>query len=185
MPFEFIEADLPGVFLIEPKVFPDERGFFMETYKRSEFAAHGISADFSQCNQSRSSHGTLRGLHYQNPPKAQAKLVRVLKGEIYDVAVDLRVGSPSYGKWHGVYLSSENQRMLFVPVGLAHGFCVTSDVADIAYMTSAEYAPDFEGGIVWSDPGLKIDWPLDNPQLSIRDRGWPRFQDTESKFRYG
>ncbi len=146
MPFRFSATDLPGMLLIEPSVFIDERGFFVETYKRSEFAAHGITEDFAQANQSRSSRGTLRGLHFQNPPQSQAKLIRSLDGEIYDVAVDMRRESPTFGKWQGLYLSAENSRMLYVPAGFAHGFCVVSEMADISYMTSAEYAPALEGG---------------------------------------
>lgn len=184
MPFQFSETSLSGVVLIEPKLFPDERGFFMETYKQSEFRAHGIGEAFVQGNQSRSSRGTLRGLHYQNSPKAQAKLVRALAGEIYDVAVDMRAGSPTYGQWHGAFLSGENRQMLYVPEGFAHGFCVTSEFADISYMTSAEYAPTLEGGILWNDPDLKIDWPVSNPKLSPRDRDWPRLKDADSGFRY-
>ena len=163
MPFRFSATDLPGMLLIEPSVFPDERGFFVETYKRSEFAAHGITEDFVQANQSRSSRGTLRGLHFQNPPQSQAKLIRSLDGEIYDVAVDMRRESPTFGKWQGLYLSAENSRMLYVPAGFAHGFCVVSEMADISYMTSAEYAPALEGGIIWDDADLKIPWPINHP----------------------
>lgn len=182
MPFRFSATELPGVLVIDPVVFPDERGFFMETYKHSEFAAQGIAADFVQANQSRSSRGTLRGLHFQRSPKAQAKLVRALDGEIYDVIVDIRRGSPTFGRWQGLYLSAENKRLLYVPMGFAHGFCVTSEMADISYMTSAEYAPMLEGGIVWDDPDLKIDWPVDQPQLSQRDSGWPRLRDLGTEF---
>ena len=184
MPFRFSATELPGMLLIEPVVFPDERGFFMETYKRSEFAAHGIGEHFVQANQSRSSRGTLRGLHFQNPPEAQAKLIRALDGEIYDVVVDIRDGSPTFGKWQGLHLSAENKRMLYVPVGFAHGFCVISEMADISYMTSAEYAPALEGGIAWNDPDLKIVWPVEDPQLSTRDRGWPRLREIDSGFHY-
>lgn len=184
MPFHFIETTLPGVILIKPEFFADDRGFFMETYKQSEFAALGITENFVQANQSRSARGTLRGLHFQKAPKGHAKLVRVLAGEIYDVAVDIRAGSPTYGKWQGTFLSSENRHILYVPTGFAHGFCVTSEFADISYMTSAEYAPALEGGVLWNDPDLKIDWPVSNPPLSNRDRGWPRLKDVDSGFRY-
>jgi dTDP-4-dehydrorhamnose 3,5-epimerase len=184
MPFQFRETNLPGLMLIEPKVFVDDRGFFLETYKRSEFAAHGIEVVFTQCNQSRSSRGTLRGLHFQKSPQAQAKLVRALSGEIFDVVVDLRDGSPTRGKWHGVYLTSDNKSMLYVPAGFAHGFCVTSEMADISYMTSAEYAPDLEGGVSWDDPELKIDWPVSPPQLSARDRSWPCLKDIDAGFAF-
>jgi dTDP-4-dehydrorhamnose 3,5-epimerase len=172
------------VVLIEPPVFPDGRGFFMETYKHSEFAAQGIEDLFIQCNQSRSSRGTLRGLHFQKAPQAQAKLVRALSGEIFDVVVDMRADSPTRGKWHGVYLSSENKAMLYVPAGFAHGFCVTSEVADISYMTSAEYAPSLEGGVLWNDPDLSIAWPVSHPRLSDRDRAWPCLKDADAGFRY-
>ncbi|MGH7875763.1 MAG: dTDP-4-dehydrorhamnose 3,5-epimerase [Candidatus Binatia bacterium] len=184
MPFRFSATELPGMFVIEPVVFPDERGFFVETYKQSEFAAQGIAEHFVQGNQSRSSRGTLRGLHFQNPPQSQAKLIRSLDGEIYDVVVDIRRGSPSYGKWQGLYLSAENSRMLYVPAGFAHGFCVVSEMADISYMTSAEYAPALEGGIIWDDADLKIPWPINHPQLSKRDRGWPRLREINSQFHY-
>ncbi|HVO94247.1 MAG TPA: dTDP-4-dehydrorhamnose 3,5-epimerase [Terriglobales bacterium] len=184
MPFRFTATELPGLLLIEPVVFADERGFFMETYKHSEFAAQGIDEHFVQANQSHSSRGALRGLHFQNPPVAQAKLVRALAGEIYDVVVDIRRGSPTFGKWQGVHLSDENKHLLYVPAGFAHGFCVTSEMADISYMTSAEYAPASERGIIWDDPDLKIAWPIDRPQLSQRDRGWPRLCDMSGEFRY-
>lgn len=184
MPFRFNATELPGLLLIEPLVFSDERGFFLETYKHSEFAAHGVGAYFVQANQSRSSRGTLRGLHFQKPPEAQAKLIRALDGEIYDVVVDIRGGSPTFGKWQGLHLSAENKRMLYAPAGFAHGFCVVSEVADIAYMTSAEYAPAHEGGIAWDDPDLKIVWPVEDPQLSTRDRGWPRLREIANEFRH-
>lgn len=179
MPFRFTPAVIPDILVIEPRVFPDDRGFFMETYKRSEFAAHGIDETFVQCNQSKSTRGTLRGLHYQMNPKAQGKLVRALSGEIYDVAVDLRRGSPTYGKWLGFVLSAQNKQMLYVPGGFAHGFCVTSDEAEVSYMTTAEYAPELESGVIWSDPALAIEWPISQPELSKRDRAWPTFREAD------
>ena len=154
----------------------------MESYKRSEFAAAGINETFVQCNQSKSARGILRGLHYQKNPKAQAKLVRALSGEIYDVAVDLRKGSSTYGKWTTVILSAENKKMLFVPVGFAHGLCVTSADAEMLYMTTEEYAPDLEAGVLWDDPDLAIEWPVANPVLSARDRAWPRLRDADNTF---
>jgi len=184
MPFTFSPTRIAEVLVIEPRVFPDERGFFMETYKRSEFAAHGIGEPFVQCNQSRSSLGILRGLHFQKPPKAQGKLVRAISGAIFDVAVDLRKGSPTYGQWVGVELSGANNKMLYAPAGFAHGFCVVSAEADIAYMTSDEYAPALESGIAWDDPDLKIAWPVAMPQLSERDRRWLRLRDTDTGFVY-
>jgi len=184
MPFTFSPTRIAEVLVIEPRVFPDERGFFMETYKRSEFAAHGIGEPFVQCNQSRSSRGILRGLHFQKPPKAQGKLVRAISGAIFDVAVDLRKGAPTYGQWVGVELSAANNKMLYAPSGFAHGFCVVSAEADIFYMTSDEYAPALESGIAWDDPGLSISWPITIPQLSERDREWPRLRDTDTGFDY-
>ena len=182
MPFRFTPTDISGVIVIDPPVFRDDRGFFMESYKRSEFAAGGINETFVQCNQSKSASGILRGLHYQKNPKAQAKLVRALSGEIYDVAVDLRKGSSTYGKWTTVILSAENKKMLFVPVGFAHGFCVTSADAEMLYMTTQEYAPDLEAGVLWDDPDLVIEWPVANPVLSARDRAWPRLRDADNTF---
>ena len=182
MPFRFTPTDISGVIVIDPPVFADDRGFFMESYKRSEFAAAGINEAFVQCNQSKSARGILRGLHYQKNPKAQAKLVRALSGEIYDVAVDLRKGSSTYGKWTTVILSAENKKMLFVPIGFAHGFCVTSADAEMLYMTTEEYAPDLEAGVLWDDPDLAIEWPVANPVLSARDHAWPRLRDADNTF---
>ena len=182
MPFRFNPTDISGVIVIDPPVFPDDRGFFMESYKRSEFAAAGINETFVQCNQSKSVRGILRGLHYQKTPKAQAKLVRALSGEIYDVAVDLRKGSPTYGKWTALTLSAQNRKMLFVPVGFGHGFCVTSPDAEILYMTTEEYAPDLEAGVLWNDPDLAIEWPVANPVLSPRDRAWPWLRNADNAF---
>lgn len=183
MPFRFTPAAIPDILVIEPRVFPDQRGFFMETYKRSEFAAHGISEAFVQCNQSRSACGTLRGLHYQKNPRSQGKLVRALAGEIYDVVVDARQGSPSYGKWVAEVLTAENKKMLYVPPGFAHGFCVTSAEADISYMTTEEYAPALEAGIIWNDPELAIEWPVARPELSPRDQAWPPLKHADNNFR--
>ncbi len=183
MAFRFTPTVIPCVIVIEPSVFPDDRGFFMETYKRSEFVAHGIAETFIQCNQSKSMCGTLRGLHYQKNPKAQGKLVQVLSGEIYDVVVDLRCGIPTCGKWIAVNLSSQNRKLLYVPAGFAHGFCVVSDEAEVMYMTSEEYAPSLEGGVLWNDPDLKIAWPIAEPRLSDRDRAWPRLMGAFHNFR--
>ena len=184
MPFVFTRSAIPDVWIIEPRVFSDERGFFMETYKRSEFAAQGIAETFVQSNHSKSSKGTLRGLHYQNPPKPQGKLIRALGGEIYDVAVDIRNGSPTFGNWVAVTLSAQNKRMLYVPAGFAHGFCVTSEDAEVQYMTTEEYAPELEAGIIWNDSDLAIDWPIAEPILSPRDRAWPPLRDADNNFRY-
>lgn len=185
MASRFFQTEIPEVLIIEPRVFADERGFFMETYKRSEFAEHGIAEVFLQGNHSKSTKGILRGLHYQKRPKAQGKLVRALSGEIFDVVVDIREGAPTFGKWVSVTLSSENKKMLYVPVGFAHGFCVVSDEAEVFYMTTEEYAPECEAGISWNDPQLKIAWPIDKPQLSGRDRNWPSLRDANNNFYFG
>jgi dTDP-4-dehydrorhamnose 3,5-epimerase len=184
MPFRFTPTVIPDVIIIDPRVFSDERGFFMETYKRSEFAAEGIADVFVQCNHSKSTQGTLRGLHYQKQPKAQGKLIRALRGEIYDVVVDIRRGSPTFGQWVAVVLSAENKKMLYVPGGFAHGFCVTSEDAEIQYMTTEEYAPALEAGVLWNDSDLAIDWPIAEPILSPRDRAWPRLRDADNNFKF-
>ena len=181
MPSTFESTSLPGVVLIVPKVFGDARGFLMETYKRSEFEAAGLPVALVQENHSRSSRGTLRGLHYQREPKAQGKLVRVIVGEIFDVAVDIRDGSPTYGKWFGATLSADNRKSLYIPPGFAHGFCVTSPEAEVIYKTTAEYAPDHEFGIRWDDPALGIEWPVTAPTLSERDKVWPPFSAAVSR----
>ena len=173
MPLTFESTDIPGVLIVEPRLFADDRGFLMETYKRSEFQAAGIDVPLVQENHSRSTAGTLRGLHYQRDPKAQGKLVRVVLGEIFDVAVDIRAGSPTFGRWVGLMLSAANRKSIYVPPGFAHGFCVLSPDAEVIYKTTEEYAPQLEEGILWNDPALAIAWPIDNPTLSPRDRGWP------------
>ena len=173
MSFTFSQTSLPGVTVIEPRVFADHRGFFMETYRKSAFAAAGIDVEFVQDNHSRSVQGTLRGLHLQRAPKAQAKLVRVLEGEVFDVAADIRPDSPTYGQWVSVLLSGENRRSVFIPAGYAHGFCVISPAADIFYKATDEYAPDLEWGVRWDDPLLGIPWPVSEPLLSERDERWP------------
>lgn len=168
-----IPTSLPGVLLLEPRVFPDTRGFFLESYNRQAFAEAGITCDFVQDNHSRSCRHTLRGMHYQLPPRAQDKLVRVLAGEIYDVTVDLRPDSPTRGRWEGFRLSADNFRMLFVPKGFAHGFCVLSESADLFYKCSDFYAPELQGGFRWDDPAIGITWPVADPVLSDRDRHHP------------
>ena len=169
-----IETELPGVLIVEPTVFRDPRGFFLETYAANKYRDAGIDVPFVQDNHSRSVRGTLRGLHAQ-VPRAQGKLVRVVRGEIFDVAVDIRHGSPTFKKWAGVALSAENHREVYVPPGFAHGFCVTSDVAEVIYQATAEYAPESEAGLMWNDPALGIEWPIDTPILSERDRRWAPF----------
>jgi dTDP-4-dehydrorhamnose 3,5-epimerase len=185
MPFVFKRLEIPDLILIEPKVFEDERGFFLEAYKYSDFQAFGISEHFLQDNHSRSTKGVLRGLHYQNPPKAQGKLIRVIAGEIFDVAVDIRKGSPTYGKWVGLILSAQNKRMLYVPPGFAHGFCVLSDVAEVLYKTTEEYSPKYEAGILWNDPDIGITWPIKDPILSEKDKKWPPLREAWNEFVYG
>jgi len=166
---------LPDVLIIEPHVHRDPRGFFVESYHAARYREAGIDVTFVQDNQSRSVQGTLRGLHWQVPPRAQAKLVRVVDGEILDVAVDLREDSPTFGRWAAVTLSAENFRQLFVPVGFAHGFLVLSERADIEYKCSDVYDPDAERGLMWNDPALGIEWPIADPILSARDRAHPPF----------
>lgn len=172
--FTFHKTKIDGVVVVEPKIFGDSRGYFMETYRHEIFAGGGITPAFVQDNQSKSSKGVLRGLHFQkNYP--QAKLVRVISGEVFDVAVDLRKGSPTYGQWVGEILSAENRRQLFVPRGFAHGFLVLSDSAEFAYKCDGYYRPDDEGGIIWNDPAINIDWPLDDigePVMSEKDLKW-------------
>jgi dTDP-4-dehydrorhamnose 3,5-epimerase len=173
MPFDFRETDLPGVIIIEPRVFEDDRGFFLETYKKSDFLKAGIDIELVQENHSRSVQGTLRGLHYQRAPKAQGKLVRAIEGEVFDVSVDIRPGSPTFGKWVGVHLSGTNRVSVFIPAGYAHGFCVVSPEAQVIYKTTDEYAPELESGVRWDDPTLAIPWPVSSPKLSPRDTRWP------------
>lgn len=170
------ETDIDGLLLVEPTVHGDERGFFMETYSRDRYAAMGLPGEFVQDNLSRSAHGILRGLHLQHP-HAQGKLCTVLDGEVFDVAVDLRVGSPSFGKWDGVLLSAENKRQLYLPPGFAHGFCVTSESALFAYKCTSFYNADTEFGVCWNDPDLAIEWPIDDPVLSEKDCRWPRLAE--------
>lgn len=163
-----IPTKLKDVLIVEPKVFTDNRGFFMETYHLSRYQSMGIDRQFVQDNLSYSVKGTLRGLHFQiNHP--QAKLVQVIQGEIFDVAVDIRPGSPTFGQWVGEYLTSDNKRQLFIPEGFAHGFCVLSDTALFLYKCSDVYAPGDEGGILWSDPDIGIVWPVQHPIISEKD----------------
>jgi dTDP-4-dehydrorhamnose 3,5-epimerase len=168
----FINSGLPGVVIAEPKVFSDERGFFAETYHLQKYAKGGIDTVFVQDNHSRSGQGVLRGMHYQlkNP---QAKLVYVVSGEIFDVAVDLRQGSPSFGKWTGTALSDKNRRQMFIPEGFAHGFCVLSPSADVIYKCSNFYDPSDDRGLLWNDPDVAIKWPESNPVVSDKDRNLP------------
>ncbi len=172
---------IDGLLILEPKVFGDARGFFLESFNQKVFDdAVGRHVDFVQDNHSRSAKGVLRGLHYQRPPHAQGKLVRVTSGSVFDVAVDIRRGSPTFGRWVGVELSGENHRQLWLPEGMAHGFLVTSDSADFLYKTTSYYAPAHEGTILWSDPALGIVWPDigSAPLVSSKDAGAPLFAET-------
>lgn len=174
-----IETALPGVLLLEPRVFGDARGFFLESWNRQTFAELGLNLDFVQDNHSRSAKGVLRGLHYQlNEP--QGKLVRVVSGAVFDVAVDVRKSSPHFGRWAGYELSADNQRMLWIPPGFAHGFLVLSDSADFLYKTTAYYAPQWDRGIRWDDPDIGVQWPLhDAPALSAKDAVQPWLKDAQ------
>lgn len=175
--FNFIKTSIEGVFIIEPTAFGDSRGYFMETYQKNDFLENGISVDFVQDNQSMSTKGVLRGLHYQiNYP--QSKLVRCIKGEVFDVAVDLREGSETYGKWVGAILSAENRKQFFIPKGFAHGFLVLSDEAEFVYKVDDFYHPNDEGGIMWNDPEIAINWPIPKDMqiiLSEKDTKHPPF----------
>lgn len=164
---------IPDVLVIEPKVFGDERGFFFESFNQRAFnEAIGLDVSFVQDNHSKSAKNVLRGLHFQLPPHEQGKLVRVVKGEVFDVAVDIRKGSASFGQWAGVTLSAENKKQMWIPPGLAHGFLVLSDFAEFLYKTTDYYSPGFERSIVWNDPSLGIEWPIDGkPVLSDKDSG--------------
>jgi dTDP-4-dehydrorhamnose 3,5-epimerase len=184
MPFEFKRLELPDVILIKPKVFVDERGFFLETYKHSDFAAAGISEHFVQDNHSRSTKGVLRGLHYQKDPKAQGKLFYCVEGEIFDVAVDIRKGSPSFGKWVSAILSEKNKNMLYIPAGFAHGFCVMSEVADVLYKCTREYSSEDDRGILWNDNSINIDWPISNPILSKKDMQYPDLNRADINYEF-
>jgi dTDP-4-dehydrorhamnose 3,5-epimerase len=170
------KTEFQTALIIDPDVFHDQRGYFMETYHQEKYAESGISSHFVQDNLSYSVRGTLRGLHYQHP-HGQAKLVQMIKGEIFDVIVDIRLGSPTFGRWTGVRLSDENSRQFYVPEGFAHGFCVLSEMALVYYKCSDFYAPQSEGGILWSDPDIGIEWPISAPLLSDKDSKYPRLND--------
>lgn len=171
MPFEFERQRIKEVILVKPKVFGDNRGFFMETYKKSDFVANGINVEFNQDNHSKSTAHVLRGLHFQKAPHAQAKLVRCSRGRIYDVAVDIRKGSKTFGQYVKAELSEDNKHMLFIPEGFAHGFVVLSDEAELIYKASGEYSPEADCGIIWNDEDININWDIDfQPILSEKDK---------------
>ena len=178
MPFEFERQKIEEVILVKPKVFGDSRGFFMESYKKSDFFANGIDVEFNQDNHSKSTKGVLRGLHYQANPYGQAKLVRCSKGRIYDVAVDIRPESKTFGQYIKVELSEENKQMLYIPVGFAHGFVALTDEVELLYKASGEYAPQADRGIIWNDKDINIDWNIDfEPLLSDKDQKQPKLSE--------
>lgn len=181
-----IETGIDGLVIIEPRIFRDPRGYFFESFSQREFSEKVSPVDFVQDNESRSSYGVLRGLHFQKPPFAQAKLVRVIKGRVLDVAVDLRTGSPTYGRYEAVELSEDNHRQFFIPRGFAHGFCVLSDEAVFQYKCDNYYAPQSEGAVIWNDPDLAIDWmiPAEDVILSDKDRKHPYLRDLGDVFTY-
>ena len=179
MGFTFEKTDLPDVILITPRVFKDDRGYFFETYKKSDFVANGIAEEFVQENRSFSIKGVLRGLHYQIHPHAQGKLVACASGSIFDVAVDIRRDSPHFGQWVGFDLTGENGNMLYLPPGFAHGFYTLSDSAQVVYKVTAEYAPHHEAGIMWNDPEIGIEWPAGRVVLSGRDEEHPGLREAK------
>lgn len=178
MTMNVFETGLPGVLLIEPEVFHDDRGFFLEIHHAERFAGAGIAGPFVQDNLSFSRHRVLRGLHFQTP-NAQAKLIYVLHGEVYDVAVDVRAGSPNFGRWTAARLSADNKYQLYIPEGFAHGFCVTSETALLAYKCTDLYNPRADASVLWSDSDIGIDWPVDDPVLSAKDAAAPRLRDMD------
>ena len=184
MPFEFERLEIPEVFFVRARRFADDRGFFMESYKASEFAAGGIPQAFVQDNLSHSTYGVLRGLHYQKEPGAQGKLVSVLQGRIFDVAVDIRRGAPTYRQWVGCELSAAEGTMLYVPAGFAHGFCVLSEEADVLYKVTAEYDGALDRGVLWNDPDLGIHWPIAEPILSLKDAQLPPLHLADNNFAF-
>jgi len=184
LPFKFNKLEIPSVVLIETQSFTDNRGFFQENFKESDFVSNGINTKFVQDNVSRSIKGVLRGLHYQKHPKAQAKLVTAIRGEIFDVAVDIRKGSPTFGKWIAETLSDKNHKSLYIPEGFAHGFCVLSDEADVLYKVNQEYSSENERGIIWNDPKLCIKWPTNQPIIASKDLQLPSLNEIDSNFEY-
>lgn len=181
--FKFIETKIKDLYVIEPTVFGDDRGYFMESYSKKEFFDAGLKMEFVQDNESKSKRGVLRGLHFQTK-HTQGKLVRVIKGEVFDVAVDLREGSSTYGMWEGAVLSEENKKQFYVPEGFAHGFLVMSDEAIFTYKCTDYYAPEYDGGIIWNDSDVGIEWPLNGmePLLSEKDKKLKPLRDQDIKF---
>lgn len=182
---EFIETIFKGAWIIKPKVFGDNRGFFLETFSQKWLEEKGIKANFVQDNHSKSAlSGTLRGLHFQSPPYTQAKMARVIKGAVYDVIVDLRGDSETYGKWQGFELSEDNFNILYVPRGFAHGFCSLKPDTEFLYKVDNFYTPEYDSGIIWNDPDLKINWPVKDPILSEKDKKLQNFRDFKTPFKY-
>jgi dTDP-4-dehydrorhamnose 3,5-epimerase len=181
MPFEFEQSSIPDVKVVKPKVFEEERGFFMESYVREKFEKEGINTEFIQDNHSKSEYGVLRGLHYQKGEHSQGKLVRCTQGVIIDVIVDLRKDSETFGETKEVILSEHNKKMLWVPRGFAHGFYTLSETAEVQYKVDNDYAPDQEVGIAWNDPQLDIDWPTEDPKLSDKDKEWPTLKEAKEE----
>ena len=179
---EIIKTPLEGLLIIKPDVFEDERGYFFESYNREKFLTHGIDVTFVQDNESKSKRGVLRGLHFQNPPFAQEKLVRVMSGSVLDVAVDIRKDSPTYGEWSSIVLSGQNKWMYWIPAGFAHGFLTLEDDTIFFYKCTSVYNKESEGSIRWNDPDLQIDWGTDNPVISPKDQVAPMFKEFETRF---
>ena len=179
MPFNFKNSEMHGLYQIEPRVFDDERGFFMETYRRPDFEEAGVHFTPVQENHSKSKKGVLRGLHYQSDPFAQAKLVWVVRGAVFDVSVDMRKGSSTYSKWFGTELTDDNRRMLFVPRGFAHGFASLEDATEVVYLVDNDYSRASEKGILWNDPQVGIKWPVESPLVSEKDAKWPTLKDAQ------
>ena len=182
MPFTVSLLSIPEVLLIEPAIFRDSRGFFLESYKQSDFATLGITEQFVQDNHSQSAKNVLRGLHYQIHPNIQGKLVRCLRGKIFDVCVDIRKGSPTFSKWVSAELTAENYRMMYVPPGFAHGFVALTDRAEIIYKCTREFSREYDRGILWNDPQIGIQWPIENPILSEKDKTNPKLRDADNTF---
>lgn len=179
MPFQFNPLKIKDLLLIKPSVFGDKRGFFIESYKKSDFIRNGITEAFVQDNHSFSQKNVLRGLHYQLPPSTQGKLLRVVKGAVWDVAVDIRKASPTFLHWEAVELSDENNHMLYIPPGFAHGFVTLSDEVHLFYKCTAEYDPQRDRGVIWNDPEIAVNWPVENPLVSDKDKSLPLLRDAE------
>lgn len=184
MPFDFCKTEIPDVILIRPKQFHDNRGSYLETFKASDFRKNKISCNFVQEGHSVSKKGVIRGLHYQLDPKSQGKLVRVIRGSIFDVAVDIRKGSPYFGKYVAFELSEKNRHMLWLPKGFAHGLCSLINHTEISYLMTAEYSKEHEAGIIWNDPAINIPWPISNPIISEKDSQLSAFKDATINFKY-